>query len=89
LDTLGKAETSSISLAIFSCQNGVSASQYFSLTKTDQLRREDTCAISSGKSSEILGVILSQCDYIGTAQKWTHEKVRKKSFHFFFLIFFF
>jgi hypothetical protein len=75
LDTLGKDEKSSIPLAIFSCQSGASANQYFSLTKTDQLRREDACSVSSGNSPESMGVILTQCDYIDKSQSWTHEKV--------------
>jgi hypothetical protein len=77
LDTLGKDEKGSIPLAIFSCQSGASANQYFSLTKTGQLRREDTCSISSGNNPESMVVIISSCDYIDKSQKWTHEKVRK------------
>ncbi len=76
MDTLGKDEKGSIQLAIFSCQNGASANQYFSLSKADQLRREDTCAISSGREPDTLTVILSHCDYADKSQKWTHEKVR-------------
>jgi polypeptide N-acetylgalactosaminyltransferase len=75
LDTLGKEEKGSIDLAIFSCQNGASANQYFSLTKTNQLRREDTCSSSSRHSSDSMGVVLSQCDYMDKNQKWTHEQV--------------
>ena len=75
LDTLGRDEKGSIQLAIFSCQNGASANQYFSLTKTDQLRREDTCAVSSGSGPDSYTVILSHCDYMDRTQKWTHEKV--------------
>lgn len=79
LDTIGKDEKGSIPLAVFSCQSGASANQYFSLSKTDQLRREDTCAVSSGNSPETLTVILSQCDYIDKSQKWTHDKVKKNN----------
>ena len=74
---MGKDEKGSIPLAIFSCQSGASAHQYYSLTKNDQLRREDTCAVSSGREPETLTVILSQCDYIDKSQKWTHEKVMR------------
>lgn len=63
-------------MAIFSCQNGASANQYFSLSKTDQLRREDTCAIAPGSSTDSLSVTLSNCDYVDKNQRWTHEKVR-------------
>ena len=82
MDTLGRDEKGSIQLAIFSCQNGASANQYFSLTKTDQLRREDTCAVSSGNGPDSYTVILSHCDYMDKSQKWTHEKVRDKCFSF-------
>ncbi|CAF1565944.1 unnamed protein product [Adineta steineri] len=74
LDTLGKDEKGSIQLAVFSCQNGASANQFFSLTKTDQLRREDTCSLSTGRGSDSVGVALSQCEYSDKNQKWTHEK---------------
>jgi len=74
LDTLGKDEKGSIPLAIFSCQSGASANQYFSLSKFDQLRREDTCAIVTSRENDQVPVILSSCDYIDKAQRWTHEK---------------
>ncbi|CAF1111639.1 unnamed protein product [Rotaria sordida] len=74
LDTLGRDEKGSISLSIFSCQNGVSANQYFSLSKKDQLRREDTCAVALGQDSDTMTVSLSPCDYAGSNQKWVHEK---------------
>jgi hypothetical protein len=75
LDTLGADEKGSIPLAIFSCQSGASANQYFSLTKTDQLRREDVCSIASG-SADSMGVMLTACDYVDKTHKWIHEKVR-------------
>jgi hypothetical protein len=81
LDTLGKDEKGSIPLAIFSCQSGASANQYFSLTLNDQLRREDTCSIATG-SAESMGVVITQCDYVEKNQRWTHEKVRKEFFIF-------
>ncbi|CAF3958330.1 unnamed protein product, partial [Rotaria sp. Silwood1] len=45
-----------------------------SLSKNDQLRREDTCAVTSGQNSDSMNVILSQCDYVDRNQKWIHEK---------------
>lgn len=71
LDTLGKDEKGTIPLSLYSCQNGVSANQYFSLSKNDELRREDTCAISTDSVS----MVLSHCAYSNSNQKWTHEKV--------------
>lgn len=75
LDTLGKDEKSSIPISIYSCQNGVSANQYFSLTKDDRLRREDVCSISSDSST----VTLTNCNYGDRNQKWTHEKVETEN----------
>lgn len=43
-----------------------------SLTKTDQLRREDVCSTSSDSST----VMLSHCGYSDKNNKWKHEKVR-------------
>ncbi len=74
LDTLGKDEKGTIPLSVYSCQNGVSANQYLSLSKTDQLRREDVCSATMDSSS----VVLSSCNFGGQKQKWTHEKVRIK-----------
>jgi hypothetical protein len=71
LDTLGKDEKGSIPLAVYSCQNGVSANQYFSLSKADQLRREDTCSYTTNSQT----VAISHCGF-GSQQKWTHEKVK-------------
>lgn len=71
LDTLGKDESANIPVAIYSCQNGVSANQYFSLSKNDELRREDACCISTGSPV----VSLADCDFAGANHKWKHEKV--------------
>ncbi|CAF3858812.1 unnamed protein product [Rotaria sp. Silwood2] len=70
LDTLGKDEKGSLEIAVYSCQNGVSANQYFTLSKTNQLRREATCAVTTNSKS----VVLTQCDYSDQKQTWTHEK---------------
>jgi hypothetical protein len=71
LDTLGKDEKQTIPLAVYSCQNGASANQYLSLTKGDQLRREDGCAVTMDDST----VVLPNCDGVDGSQKWIHEKV--------------
>ncbi len=65
---------------MYSCQNGVSANQYLSLSKADQLRREDACSITMDSSS----VVLTSCNYADQKQKWTHEKVNQKKKIFFF-----
>lgn len=49
-DTLGAKEAGSYPLGIFYCQNGKSANQVFTLTKSGEFRREETCAVVwSGK----------------------------------------
>ncbi|CAF0806972.1 unnamed protein product [Rotaria sordida] len=70
LDTLGENEKGSINLAVFSCQNGASANQYLTLSKKNQLRREDTCAVTMNSNS----VVLNMCAYSDQTQTWTHEK---------------
>jgi hypothetical protein len=72
LDTLGKDEKSTIPLSVYSCQNGVSANQYLSLSKKDQLRREDVCSVTMDSTS----VVLASCNFADQKQTWTHEKVK-------------
>ncbi len=72
MDTLGKDEKSTIPLSVYSCQNGVSANQYLSLSKKDQLRREDVCAVTMDSTS----VVLASCNFADQKQTWTHEKVK-------------
>ncbi|CAF1553477.1 unnamed protein product [Rotaria magnacalcarata] len=69
LDTLGKDEKGSIPVSVFQCQNGMSANQFYSLSKDNQLRREETCAVSVGSES----LIMSSCN-LSNLQHWTHEK---------------
>lgn len=75
---MGKDEKGSIPLSVFNCQNGVSANQYFSLSKTYQLRREDTCAVTMDSKN----VILSSCNVNGRGQTWKIEKVNMKTLFF-------
>ncbi len=74
LDTLGKDEKGTIPLAVYSCQNGVSANQYLSLSKDDRLRREDACSVTMDSTS----VVLTSCSFADQKQKWTHKKVKNK-----------
>ncbi len=86
LDTLGKDEKSVIPLSVYSCQNGVSANQYLSLSKKDQLRREDVCSVTLDSTS----VVLSSCNFADQKQTWTHEKVKlNRSIFSAFNLFFF
>ena len=80
LDTLGKDEKSSIPLAVYPCQNGVSANQYLSLSKDDRLRREDTCAVTS----DSVKISLSSCSYSDQKQRWKHTKVSFSSWNYSF-----
>ncbi|CAF0969897.1 unnamed protein product [Adineta steineri] len=68
LDTIGKDEKGTIPLAVYSCQSGASANQYLTLTKDNQLRREDGCSITSDSTS----IVLTNCDYSDHKQTWTH-----------------
>jgi hypothetical protein len=42
-----------------------------SLSKHDQLRREDVCSVTMDSST----VVLSSCNFADQKQTWTHEKV--------------
>ena len=72
LDTLGKDENEKIDLFISSCENRTTMNQYFSLTNTNQLRREETCAISTSSNQ----VTLVSCLLANSEQRWIHEKVK-------------
>ena len=77
LDTLGTNEQGMINLGVYYCQDK-SFNQYFSLSRNDELRREDFCASASG-NSEGTSVQLSDC-HDGANQKWTQTKVFLKNF---------
>jgi hypothetical protein len=78
LDTLGKDEKTSFSLGVFFCQGGTSANQVFSLSKADELRREDLC--SSGAGKEGSDVQMVPC-YGDKMHKWTHSKKSSSIVH--------
>lgn len=71
LDTLGKDEKGSIQLGVYFCQGGVSANQVFSLSKSDELRREDLCVLSYGSAGSV--VMMNHCSGNGN-EKWKHSK---------------
>lgn len=75
LDTLGKNENSWINLGVYFCQGGVSANQVFSLSYTNELRREESCALVQGNEGR-----LGHCSG-GAEQKWTHTKESKTIVH--------
>ena len=61
----------SIQLGIYFCQGGVSANQVFSLSKKDELRREDLCVISHGTPGAV--ATMNQCTG-RSSEKWRHQK---------------
>ncbi|KAH3698699.1 hypothetical protein DPMN_086245, partial [Dreissena polymorpha] len=71
LDTLGKDEKTVFDIGVFSCQGGASASEVFSLSKDDHLRREDGCMGTSGKNGD--KIALSTC-VDSNDQKFKHDK---------------
>nr|KAG5693802.1 hypothetical protein BaRGS_029432 [Batillaria attramentaria] len=73
LDTLQKDEKIEFQMGMFSCQNGASANQVFSLSMNDELRREEGCLDSLGGDGDKL--TLKQCHYKKATMKWKHDKV--------------
>lgn len=71
LDTLGEDEKKSFHIGVFSCQNGISANQVFSLSLKNQLRREEGCL-------EIYKIgdkpMLYSCDSHKSNQQWIYFK---------------
>lgn len=70
LDTLQKDEKTVFDMGIYSCQNGASANEVFSLSINDELRREEACLTVVSEGGR---VPLEACT--GAAnQKWKHDK---------------
>lgn len=70
LDTLQKDEKTVFDMGIYSCQNGASANEVFSLSINDELRREEACLTVVSEEGR---VPLEACT--GAAnQKWKHDK---------------
>lgn len=57
LDTLGKDEKNQFNVGLFFCQNGQSAMEVFSLSKTGELRREEACMDSQGQAGQPVGMM--------------------------------
>ncbi|XP_033761442.1 probable N-acetylgalactosaminyltransferase 9 isoform X2 [Pecten maximus] len=71
LDTLGKDEKTTFDVGLFSCQNGASASEVFSLSMDKELRREEGCMAYHGQTGGHPQLV--NCN--GAAnQKWQHDK---------------
>uniref|UniRef100_A0A0L8I360 Ricin B lectin domain-containing protein n=3 Tax=Octopus bimaculoides TaxID=37653 RepID=A0A0L8I360_OCTBM len=71
LDTLGQNENVDINVAVFSCQNGISTSQIFSLSLKNELRRENGCLqiLQTGDKPT-----LQLCDGEKKVQEWKYFK---------------
>ncbi|XP_048755192.2 probable N-acetylgalactosaminyltransferase 9 isoform X2 [Ostrea edulis] len=70
LDTLQKDEKIVFDMGLYSCQNGGSANEVFSLSINDELRREEACLTALSEGGH---VPLEPCT--GSAnQKWKHDK---------------
>jgi polypeptide N-acetylgalactosaminyltransferase len=78
LDTLGKDEKGLIDLGVYFCQGGVSANQVFSLSKKNELRREDLCCYGASTRGS---VVKMQMCYNSDLQHWTHSKETKAIVH--------
>jgi len=79
LDTLGKDEKGDINVGLYFCQGGKSSSEVFSLSKTNELRREETCVDSQGVDGS--PVVLMHCHEHRGNQEWTHDKDTKTIVH--------
>ncbi|XP_060079724.1 probable N-acetylgalactosaminyltransferase 9 [Ylistrum balloti] len=71
LDTLGKDEKVTFDVGLFSCQNGASASEVFSLSMDNELRREEGCMTYHGQTGGHPQLV--NCNG-AASQKWKHDK---------------
>ena len=70
-DTLGKDEKGQVDMGVFFCQGGGSANQVFSLSKKDELRREELCCTGNKTPGSL--VLMEPC-WGKSNQKWKHKK---------------
>lgn len=79
LDTLQKDEKIEFNMGMYSCQNGASANQVFSLSMDDELRREEGCLDSMGGDGDRLR--LRQCHLEKQGMKWKIDRTTNKIIH--------
>lgn len=72
LDTLNKDEKQEFELGIYFCQGGKSAAEVFSLSREDELRREENCADTTGTAGR--PVMLRHCHGHHGNQEWKHDR---------------
>lgn len=78
LDTMGKDEKTVFDIGVFSCQGGASASEVFSLSLKDELRREDGCLSTVGNDGDKLSLV--HCTG-GDKQQFKHDKEKGTIVH--------
>ncbi|XP_046573297.1 probable N-acetylgalactosaminyltransferase 9 [Haliotis rubra] len=74
LDTLGREDKIEYDLGVFSCQHGASANELFSLSKTNELRREEVCLDSQGDDGSVARMML--CFKKTPGMKWKYDVVQ-------------
>ncbi|XP_060585105.1 probable N-acetylgalactosaminyltransferase 9 isoform X2 [Ruditapes philippinarum] len=79
LDTLGKDEKTVFDIGVFSCQGGASASEVFSLSLKDELRREDGCMSTGGSNGDKIS--LTKCIEGDKNQQFKHDKQKSTIVH--------
>ena len=75
-------EKDSYELGAYPCHGFVAASQFFSLSKRYEVRREDSCAeVSSfgGEATSVVRVQMVACHGNGGAQEWVHTKQGRRN----------
>lgn len=72
LDTMGRDEKATFNMGLFYCQNGKSSSEVFSLTKRDEIRREEMCLDALGKLNQTVSVM--HCHEQRGNQEWKHNR---------------
>ncbi|XP_031780011.1 polypeptide N-acetylgalactosaminyltransferase 1-like [Nasonia vitripennis] len=72
LDNLQNDEEKPYNLGVYECHSQLFPSQYFSLSKVGELRREDTCAtvVEDEHSKDIFKVSMKACDEIENDREW-------------------
>ncbi|GLH02695.1 hypothetical protein R5R35_003764 [Gryllus longicercus] len=79
LDHLQRSSKSQYDLGIYSCHTALTASQYFSLSKTGELRREENCAeVQREKSPPYQHkVVMYKCHGLRGNQEWKISPVKQ------------
>jgi polypeptide N-acetylgalactosaminyltransferase len=79
LDTLNKDEKMEFALGIYSCQGGKSSAEVFSLSRANELRREEVCADSTGGAGQT--VMMRHCHGHHGNQEWKHNRTSGTIIH--------